>query len=90
MPAHDEMALSARLDGQTSAQYRQAAQKHANATWIYLLIAGAVLIFTSWVFALIPVALAVFVMCQSFSATKIAKKLEEFEKQSGVEKFEPN
>lgn len=76
MGFHDEMARQALVDGQTSDQYRSAAQKHANAMWIYLLIAGAVWFFTAWYWALIPAALALFVAAQSASATAVAIRLE--------------
>jgi Flp pilus assembly protein TadB len=79
MPLHDQMALNARLDGQTSGQYRHAAQRHANAMWIYIIIAGVVWYFASWIWALIPFALAAFVATQSVSATLIARRLEKYE-----------
>jgi hypothetical protein len=79
MGAHDQMALKARLDGKTSVQFRRAAQKHANAFWVYAIIAGAVWYFTAWYWALIPLALAALVMSQSFSATAIANRMEEYE-----------
>jgi membrane protein YdbS with pleckstrin-like domain len=77
---HDQVALKARLDGNTSVQFRTAAQKHANATWVYLIIAGVVWYFTSWQWALIPGALAVYVAIQSISATAVAIRLEKYER----------
>src|SRR5436309_1435006 len=47
MSFHDSVVEKARRDGNTSAQFHQAAQKHANATWIYLIIAGVVWYFSS-------------------------------------------
>jgi hypothetical protein len=79
MSFHDQIAQKAGLDGNTSAQFRTVAQKHANATWVYLLIAGAVWYFTSWPWALIPVALAIYVAMQSIIATAIAVRLEKYE-----------
>jgi hypothetical protein len=83
MSAHDQMAMNARLDGQTSVMFRQAAQRHANATWIYLIIAGIVWWLTAWYWALIPAALAIFTIIQSVSATAIANRLEAYERGAG-------
>lgn len=83
MSIHDQMALNARLDGQTSAQYRGAAQRHANAMWVYIIIAGLVWYFASWIWALIPFALAAFVAIQGVSATLIAQRLEKYENRQG-------
>jgi uncharacterized membrane protein YdbT with pleckstrin-like domain len=84
MSFHDQIALKARVDGNTSAQFRAAAQRHANATWIYLIIAAIVWYFTSWLWALIPGALAVYVAVQSISATAVAVRLEKYEKSQGT------
>jgi hypothetical protein len=83
MSFHDQIALKARMDGNTSAQFRAAAQRHANATWVYLIIAGIVWYFTSWVWALIPFALAAYVAVQSLSATAVAIRLEKYESSQG-------
>ena len=83
MSFHDQIALKARLDGNTSAHFRAAAQRHANATWVYLIIAAIVWYFTSWLWALIPGTLAVYVAIQSLSATAIAMRLEKYEKSQG-------
>lgn len=80
MSFHDRIALKARLDGNTSVQFRVGAQRHANATWIYLIIAGLVWHFTSWLWALIPFAFAAYVALQSISATAVAIRLEKYEK----------
>ena len=84
MSFHDQIALKARLDGNTSAQFRAAAQKHANATWVYLIIAGIVWYFTSWPWTLIPGALAIYVAIQSISATAVAMRLEKYESSQGT------
>jgi len=80
MSFHDAVALKARLDGNTSAQFHQAAQQHAKATWVYLILAAIVWYFTSWMWALIPIALTAFVAFQSISATLVATRLEKYEK----------
>jgi len=79
MSFHDSVALKARLDGNTSIKFRTAAQRHANAMWVYLTIGLIVWYFTSWIWSLIPVAFAVYVAIQSFSATAIATRLERYE-----------
>ena len=83
MSFHDRIALKARLDGNTSAQFRAGAQRHANATWVYLIIGAIVWYFTSWLWALIPLAFAAYVALQSISATAVAIRLEKYEKSQG-------
>jgi hypothetical protein len=80
MGFHDNLAGHALLKGKTSEEFRSAAKKHANATWIYAIIGGVVWWLTSWVWALIPFAIAAFVAFQSVSATMIASRLEKFER----------
>ena len=84
MSFHDSVALKARLDGNTSAQFRQAAQRHANATLFYLIIAAVLLYFANWMWALIPFALAAYVALQSVSSTLVATKLEKLEITQGT------
>jgi hypothetical protein len=79
MSIHDKMAYRAFIAGRKAEEFRHAAQKHANATWIYLIIAGIVWYFTSWIWALIPGALGTFTAIQSISATVIVIKLEKLE-----------
>ena len=61
-----------RRDPQT---FHAAAQRHANATWVFLLIAGIVWYVAGWKWALIPAALGVFTAVQSVIAIAIASKL---------------
>jgi Flp pilus assembly protein TadB len=79
MGFHEQIALKARLDGETAAVYRHAADQHGRAFWIYLLLAGMVWYFTAWYWALMPAALAVFVVIQSISATAVATRLDKLE-----------
>ena len=81
MGFHDRIALTSRLEGKTAALFRQAAQKHANAFWIWLIVAGVVWYFTNWAWASIPLALAAYVAIQSFSATMVASRMEKHEKE---------
>jgi hypothetical protein len=80
MPFYDNLAVTARVGGKTSAQFRAAAQRHANATWVYLIVAGIVWYFASWVWALLPLALAFHVAFKSVSSTAVAVRLEAWEK----------
>ncbi len=58
----------------TAKDFDAAAQKHANASWVYLLISIAVGYFWKW-WALIPAALWLFEVIQSIAATKQASNL---------------
>lgn len=80
MSFHDRIALKARLDGNTSAQFRTGAQRHANTTWIYLIVGVGVWYFVSWLWALIPFAFAAYATLQCISATAVATRLEKYEK----------
>jgi hypothetical protein len=79
MSFHDNLVQRAFLRGKTSEQLHAAAQKHANATWFYLIAAAAVWWFASRRWALIPFAFAAFVAFQSISAILIATRLEKLE-----------
>lgn len=74
-----EIALLAIRDGNTSAQFRAAAQRHANATWYVLFAAVAIWYFAGWKWAMILVAFAAFKAIQSISATSVAVRLEKHE-----------
>jgi hypothetical protein len=76
MALHDKLAHKAIAMGKHSSEFSEAAQKHANATWFYLIVAGAVWYFFGWLWALIPAALGVYTAFQSISATLIATRLE--------------
>lgn len=76
MSFHDQIARMAILDGNTSQQFRAAAQKHANATWFFLIVAAVVWYITNWMWALIPLGLTAFKAFQSISATMVAIRLE--------------
>ena len=92
MGFHDNLATRAHLSGRTAEEFSAAAQKHANATWFYIAIGAVVWWLTSWVWALLPFAVAAFVAIQSVSATMIASRLEEYEnlrKPEGAQNDEP-
>lgn len=84
MALHDKLAQKAVAMEKHSSEFSAAAQKHANATWFYLIAAGAVWYFFGWVWALIPIVLGVYTAFQSISATMIATRLENQEPDSGA------
>lgn len=73
---HDGIARIARREGNNPAEFHAAAQRHANATWFFLAIAGVVWYFANWMWAAIPGIIAIFVACKSVSSTIVATKLE--------------
>lgn len=83
MALHDKLAQKAIAMGKHSSGFSAAAQKHANATWFYLIVAGAVWYFFGWLWALVPAALGVYTAFQSISATMVATRLESQESNSG-------
>lgn len=83
MALHNTLAQKAIEMGKHSSEFSAAAQKHANATWFYLIIAGVVWYFFGWLWALIPGALGIYAALQSVSATMVATKLENRESNSG-------
>jgi hypothetical protein len=83
MGFHDALADKAYESGHRPEHFKAAAQRHANAFWVYLGIAGVVWWFASWQWALIPAALAVWTAWQSASATMIFVRLELIEKMLG-------
>lgn len=76
MSLHDKLAQKAIAMGKSSPEFTAAAQKHANATWFYVIAAGVVWYFFGWGWALVPIALGVYAAFQSISATMIATRLE--------------
>ena len=83
MALHDELARKAAAMGKTAREFSAAAQKHANATWFYLILGAGVWYFFDWVWALIPGALAAYSAFQSVSATLVADRLERKESNAG-------
>ena len=73
---HDKLAKKAIEMGKHSSEFSEMAQKHANATWLYLMVAGAVWYFFSWEWGLMPLLLGVYTILQSISSTMIATRLE--------------
>ncbi|MCP3943442.1 MAG: hypothetical protein GY710_18445 [Desulfobacteraceae bacterium] len=84
MALHDQLAQKATKKGKHASDFFAAAQKHANATWFYLIVAAAVWYFFGWLWALIPATLGGYTAFQSISATMIATRLESHEFNSGA------
>lgn len=82
MSLHDKLAQKAIAMGKSSSEFTAAAQKHANATWFYVIAAGIVWYFFGWAWALIPIALGVYTAFQSISATMTATRLKSQEQSS--------
>jgi len=79
MSLHDKLAQKAISMGKGAEELSAAAQKHANATWAYVIAGGIVWYFFGWKWALIPFGLGIYTAFQSVSATKIATRIEEVE-----------
>ena len=79
MRIFDNMVQKALAMNKHSSEFSVAAQKHANATWAYLIIAGVVWYFFGLLLALVPFVIGVFTAFQSISATIIASRLETIE-----------
>ena len=88
MSLHDKLASKAISSGKGAADFSTAAQKHANATWFFLIAAGAIWYFLGLGWALIPVAIGIFTAVQSVSATIVASRIEKLEEISSIGKAE--
>jgi len=76
MSFHDKLVQNALSMGQSSTHFTKVAQEKANATWFYGLIAGALWYFQDWMWAILPIVLAIYSVIQSISSTKVAMGLE--------------
>jgi hypothetical protein len=84
MAFHDNAAEKALAMGKNASEFSVAAQKQANSTWFYLIVAGGVWYFFGWQWALIPAALGVIAILKSVSSTSIATRLEKMEQVSSA------
>lgn len=80
MSFHDSLATKALMMGKTSQEFKRAAQRHANITWVFLIIAAAVWYLAGLWWAVIPVAVGAFTAFQSISSTMVQSRLEKMEK----------
>jgi hypothetical protein len=62
-------------DKKTPEEFKKAAQKHANASWLYLIISGLVYYFYGWHWASIPFLLFLYVAYSSIQCTILEGKL---------------
>lgn len=76
----DAITERALRNGGTSQQFREVAQNKANGFWIFLILAGIVWYFVSWMWACVPFAVALFMAVQSVCATAAAERLEQRDK----------
>ena len=76
MSLHDKLAQKAISMGKSSSEFKAAAQKHANATWLLVIGGGVIWYFFGWAWAVILVALGVYTALKSVSATMVATRLE--------------
>lgn len=76
MGIHDRLAKHAASLGKSAIDFNLAAQRHANAAWIILIIAGAAWYFWGWMWAAVPAIVGAYTVFQSVSSTMIASRLE--------------
>lgn len=79
MGMHDRIAAMAIQQGNTSAVFHAAAQRHAYGTWLFLILAVVVWYLASGAWALLPLGLAVLSAFRSISSTMVAIRLERME-----------
>ena len=79
MSFHDKAANRAATMGKRSSEFRSAAQRHAKATWIFLITSGVVWYFWKWQYATIPALIGIISAFQSISSTMIAERIERIE-----------
>lgn len=76
----ENMARNASCRGLGSEHFKVAAQRHANATWLWAIVGSIVAWWaTPWVWALLPFGLGALSALQSVSSTSIAIRLEKIE-----------
>lgn len=76
---HDSLAATARRNSRHSGEFHAAAQKYANAFWLWLISIGVVWYFFGWAWSLVPGVLLISAVVKSSSATMVATRLERYE-----------
>ena len=76
MGMHDRMAYLAYTKRWRAEHFHATAQRQANATWFFGIVALAVWYFAGWGWALIPAGIAALYAFKSISKTMIAIRLE--------------
>ena len=74
-----KLAFKATERGAKSTEFKAAAQRHANAFWLFAGIAGVVWYLWGWEWALIPIAGCILQIVQSATATMVADRLHGIE-----------
>ncbi|QWE15357.1 hypothetical protein [Polynucleobacter sp. AP-Sving-400A-A2] len=82
MGLHDKLAMKAFLRGKGSEEFKKASDNKANAAWFLLAVSLAVSYFSDSKWYLLPLALMIFAIIQSISATLIAERIEKLERPS--------
>ncbi len=80
MSFYDELAQKAILDGNTSAEFKRMAKKHANWTWALAILTRVVWYFSDRIWVLIFGALTLFSATRSISANMVKRRIEKLEK----------
>ncbi|MGH7485160.1 MAG: hypothetical protein ACREMY_06085 [bacterium] len=84
MGLFDRFAGHAFLSGKRARQFEVAAQQHAKAFWLLLIVGGIVWWLAGWEWALVPAALAAWTAFKSMSATMMRTRLEKLERETGM------
>jgi len=80
MSFYDNLAKKAILDGNTSAEFKKMAQKHANWTWVLAILTIVIWYLSNGGWALIFGALTLFSATRSISANMVKQRIEKLEK----------
>jgi hypothetical protein len=80
MSFYDGLAQKAILDGNTSAEFKSAAKKHANWTYVLAILTGVVWYFSGRIWVLIFGALTLLSATRSISANMVKRRIEKLEK----------
>ena len=78
MSHQDDLFDLAVRRGITPEELHRGAQSNANSSWFFGIVTGLVFYFVSWMWALLPLALTLWSIYRSISATKLAIRLEEY------------
>ena len=80
MSFYDGLAQKAILDGNTSAEFKSVAKKHAIWTWVLAILTSVVWYFSSRIWVLIFGALTLLSATRNISANMVKRKIEKLEK----------
>ncbi len=80
MSFYDELAQKAILDGNTSAEFKRMAKKHANWTWALAILTSVVWYLSDRIWVLIFGVLTLFSATRYISANMVKRRIEKLEK----------